>query len=309
MEICVQTLRGYDETIALARWCEQEGVPALSVADHYLAGRDLESEGFEQFVILGGVARETSTLALSTLVSPVTFRHPSVHLKAAVTLDRMSGGRFTLGLGTGWLEQEHHAFGIDFPPVGERFDRLEEALGYVTAAIDGSRSGFDGAYYRLAAFQPKPAPENLRLVVGGGGRVRTPTLAGRFAHEFNVSPDETPVAERIATCRAAATAAHRDPSTILISTAFPAALAADTESADAMLRRRAERMRANPDEAAASLDRLGIPRGTPHEAAPAFATLAEAGVARVYLQVSGASLEDIGRAVETARAAAALGAG
>jgi alkanesulfonate monooxygenase SsuD/methylene tetrahydromethanopterin reductase-like flavin-dependent oxidoreductase (luciferase family) len=304
MEICVQTMRGYDETVALARWCEAEGVPAMAVADHYLAGPDQKSAGYDQLVLLGGIARETSALQLSTLVSPLTFRHPAVHLKAAVTLDEMSGGRFTLGIGAGWMELEHESFGLDLHPIQERFDRLEETLGYLTAALDGSGSGFDGEYYKLAAFDPQPRPTNLRLVVGGGGRRRTPDLAGRFADEFNAFPDEeNPMAPRIQRCLESARTVGRDPAQLLLSTAFPAAVAPDAATAAAMMQRRAERMKASPDEAAESLDRYGIPHGTPEVAGAGYAALAETGITRVYLQLSGSTLDDIARAVDAARSA------
>jgi alkanesulfonate monooxygenase SsuD/methylene tetrahydromethanopterin reductase-like flavin-dependent oxidoreductase (luciferase family) len=307
MEICVQTMRGYDETIALARWCEQQGVPALAVADHYLSGQALSGPAFDQLVILGGIARETSTLQLCTLVSPLTFRHPAVHLKSAVTLDQMSHGRFSFGIGAGWMELEHESFGLELHPVLERFDRLEETLGYLTAALDGSSSGFRGKYYQLAPFDPQPRPTNLRLVVGGGGPRRTPELAGRFANEFNAFPDDaTPMALRIERCLEAAAGAGRDPGAILLSSAFPAAIAPDAESAEEMMRRRSERMKVDPIEAAATLDRHEIPYGTPDQAAARFAALADSGITRVYLQLSGSSLDDIARAVGAARAAAAL---
>jgi len=305
MEICVQTMRGYEDTVALARWCEAEGVPAMAVADHYLAGPDQNSAGYDQLVLLGGIARETSGLELSTLVSPLTFRHPAVHLKAAVTLDEMSGGRFTLGIGAGWMELEHESFGLDLHPLQERFDRLEETLRYLTAALDGSGSGFEGEYYRLAPFDPQPRPTHLRLVVGGGGRRRTPELAGRFAHEFNAFPDqENPMAPRIERCLESARASGRNPADLLLSTAFPAAVAPDDETAAAMMQRRAERMKVGLAEAAATLDRYGIPHGTPDAAAAGYASLAEAGVTRVYLQLSGSTIDDVGRAVEAARKAA-----
>ncbi|HVR31580.1 MAG TPA: LLM class flavin-dependent oxidoreductase [Acidimicrobiia bacterium] len=308
IEICVQTMTGYPETIALARWCEAAGVPALAVADHYLSGFDTESAAYDQLVILGGIARETTTLELSTLVSPLTFRHPAVHLKAAVTLDAMSAGRFTLGIGAGWMELEHESFGLELPPIQERFDRLEENLGYLRAALDGSGSGFQGRYYQLAAFTPHPRPTNLRIVVGGGGKRRTPELAGRFAHEYNAFPDPVPMAPRVHRCLEAARTAGRDPSSLLLSTAFPAAVATDAEAADRMIERRAKRMKVDPEEAAASLDTYGIPRGTPDEAAARYAVIAEAGITRVYLQLSGAHPDDIERAVVAARHAAALAA-
>lgn len=301
IEICVQTMRGYEDTIALARWCETEGIPALAIADHYLSGFNQTSDGYDQLVILGGIARETTDLELCTLVSPLTFRHPAVHLKAAVTLDEMSGGRFSLGIGAGWMELEHEVYGLELYPIEERFDRLEETLGYLKAGIDGSGSGFEGTYYRLAPFNPHPRPRNLRLIVGGGGRRRTPDLAGRFADEFNAFPDKNPIGERIERFKESARSAGRDLRRILVSTAFPAAVASDAETADALIRRRAERLKVDADEAAASLAALGIPLGLPSQAAPVYASLAEAGVTRIYLQLSGAPLDDIARAVEAAR--------
>lgn len=310
MEICVQTMRGYPDTLALAQWCEAEGVPSLAVADHYLSGPKQDSEGYDQLVILGGIARETSKLELCTLVSPLTFRHPAVHLKAAVTLDQMSGGRFSLGIGAGWMELEHDSFGLELYPMTERFDRLEETLRYLKAALDGSGEGFDGKYYRLAEFDPQPRPTNLRIIVGGGGKRRTPDLAGRFADEFNAFPDKnTPMADRVARCLESAREADRDPNTILLSTAFPAFVAADEESTVALIRKRAERMKAGADEARASLDAYEIPHGTPEQAAARYAAMTEAGITRVYLQLSGNTLEDIAPAVEAARNTAALAAG
>ncbi len=310
IEVCVQTMRGYDDTLALARWCEAEGVPVLAVADHYLARPDLTSAGYDQLVILGGIARETSRLQLCSLVSPLTFRHPAVHLKAGVTLDLMSGGRFTLGIGTGWMEAEHDAFGLELYPSREGFDRLEEVLEYVRAGIDGSGTGFEGRYYRLASFDPQPQPSNLRLVVGGGGKRRTPALAGRFADEFNAFPDdEESMADRIDRCLDSARTAGRDPAAILVSTAIPAAVGPDAESAASMLQRRAERMDASPAEAGAALDRLEVPYGTPDEAAGRYAAYAEAGIRRVYLQMSASSLDDITRAVAATRAAVDLATG
>lgn len=306
MEICVQTMRGYPDTLALAQWCEAEGIPALAVADHYLSGPKQDSEGYDQLVILGGIARETSKLELCTLVSPLTFRHPAVHLKAAVTLDQMSNGRFSLGIGAGWMELEHDSFGLELYPMTERFDRLEETLGYLKAALDGSAAGYEGKYYQLAAFDPLPRPTNLRLIVGGGGKRRTPDLAGRLADEFNAFPDKAnPMADRLARCLESAREAGRDPQSILLSTAFPAFVAADEETAVEMIRKRAERLGSDPDEARASLDAYEIPIGSPDQAAPRYAAMAEAGITRIYLQLSGNTLDDVARAVDAARHAAA----
>lgn len=307
MEICVQTMRGYSDTLALAQWCEAEGIPSLAVADHYLSGPKLDSEGFDQLVVLGGIARETSTLELCTLVSPLTFRHPAVHLKAAVTLDHMSNGRFSLGIGAGWMELEHDSFGLELYPMTERFDRLEETLGYLQAALDGSGSGFEGKYYQLAEFDPQPRPTNLRLIVGGGGKRRTPDLAGRFADEYNAFPDKnTPVADRVARCLGSARKAGRDPRSILLSTAFPAFVGTDEDTVEDLVRIQAERTNSDRDRARASMDAYEIPIGTPEQAASRYAALSDAGITRVYLQLSGSNLDGIATAVDAARKSADL---
>jgi alkanesulfonate monooxygenase SsuD/methylene tetrahydromethanopterin reductase-like flavin-dependent oxidoreductase (luciferase family) len=307
IEICVQTMRGYPDTLALAQWCERQGIPALAVADHYLSGPGLTGEAFDQLVILGGIARETSTLGLCTLVSPLTFRHPAVHLKAAVTLDQMSEGRFSLGIGAGWMESEHEAFGLELFDVPERMDRLEETLGYLRAAIDGSGAGFEGKHYQLASFPPQPTPTNLRLIVGGGGARRTPRLAGQFGDEFNAFPDQdTDMRTRIGRCQAAAAEAGRVPAAVLLSTAFPAAVAKDAAVAEELIARRAARMDVDLASARTTLDRLEIPHGTPDQAAARYASLSEAGITRVYLQLSGSTLPEVEAAVESARASVEL---
>ena len=230
MQIAVQTMTTYEDTLQLARWCENNEIACLAVADHYLSGPSLDSPALDQLVLLGGIARETRTLRFCTLVSPLTFRHPATHLKAAVTLDRMSGGRFSLGVGTGWMQEEHDAFGIELYPMKERFDRLEETLSYLRAGIDGSGSGFSGSHYRLEAFDPQPAPENLAIVVGGGGAVRTPDLAGRFADEFNIFPAETSWSDRIDRARSARANSGRN-GELFVSTAFPALIGSDEAEA------------------------------------------------------------------------------
>lgn len=303
MEICVQTMSGYDRTLELARWCEANDVPALAVADHYLSG-DLDSDGYDQLVILGGIARETTDLELCTLVSPLTFRHPAVHLKTAVTLDQMSGGRFTLGVGTGWMEAEHDAFGLELPEMGERFARLEETLAYLRAAIGDEPTGFDGEYYQLAGFLPQPQPSNLRLVVGGGGAKKTPILAGRFADEFNVSPAKAPWVDRIDVAKHAATEAGRDPEALVLSTAFPALIAETRAGFEELLADHVQARKTEPKKVLEAYGNLGIPHGTIEEAADGFSRLADMGITRVYLQGAFSELDAVAATVEAVRAAA-----
>lgn len=285
MEIAVQTMAGYDDTLRLARWCEANGVAALAVADHYLGGTDLESPALDQLVMLGGIARETTTLELVTLVSPLTFRHPAVHLKAAVTLDEMSGGRFSLGIGTGWMEEEHNAFGLELYPTSQGFERLEETLRYLRAATSGAGEGFEGRHYRLAGFTPLPSPSNLRLVVGGVGARRTPRLAGRYADELNLASSESPCSLRAERGRQAAEEAGRDPSDLRISAAFPAFFGADEAGYRDTIERHAQAHNADVDEIENRLAALDIPSGPPDRFREGLSRLTDAGVDRVYLQV------------------------
>ena len=139
--------------------------------------------------MLAGLAREIDHLELIVLVSPITFRHPAVMLKMAVTIDHMSRGRFALGIGTGWLDREHEIFGIPYPDMSERYEVAEEALGYLTAALASEPTVFDGRHFRLEPADIMPRPIGpIRLVVGGVGK--TPTLAGRYAGEYNIYPGE-----------------------------------------------------------------------------------------------------------------------
>lgn len=286
MQIAVQTMTTYEDTLRLAQWCETNEVASLAVADHYLSGPNLESPALDQLVLLGGIARETSTLRFCTLVSPLTFRHPATHLKAAVTLDAMSGGRFSLGVGTGWMKEEHDAFGIELYSMKERFDRLEETLSYLRAGIDGSTSGFAGTYYQLEAFDPRPTPANLAIVVGGGGAMRTPDLAGRFADEFNIFPAEASWSERIDRARSARAGSGRT-GELFVSTAFPALIGSNDAEAKMTLEALAARYDRDPDELSARYEQLGVPHGSIERVREGLGRLVSLGVKRVYLQTGG----------------------
>lgn len=299
MRLGLQTMTGYRDTAELARWAESAGIDCLSVADHYLSDDDPTSPALDQLVVLGGIARETSTIELATLVSPLTFRHPAVMWKQAVTLDEMSGGRFSLGLGAGWMEPEHSTYGLDFPPRGERFDRLEEGLGYLRAAIEGR--GFEGRFFRLADVATQPRPVNLRLIVGGSGPDRTPDMAGRFADEFNVIPGKTPIADRVARARQTAEATGRRMP--LVSVAFPAVAGPTDEAYRLSLESLAAARGKQSEEFASRLTELQIPHGTPTRLREGVDRLRSAGVEMIHLQVSRNGLSEIRSAVEAYRSA------
>jgi len=184
----------YDDQLRLARHAEAGGFEGFLRADHY------QSMGAEEglpgptdaWLTLAGLALQTTRLRLGTLVSSATFRLPGPLAIMVAQVDAMSGGRVELGLGAGWLEREHTSYGIPFPPLGERFDRLAEQLAIITGlwtTPDGARFSYDGQHYRLldAPALPKPVQRpGPPIIVGGRGAKRTPELAGRFADEFNM---------------------------------------------------------------------------------------------------------------------------
>jgi len=273
---------GYDDLSWAARTAEAAGLDAFARSDHYYWTGPEPMPATEAFSTLGGIARETSRIRLTILVSPITFRHPSFIAKAAATLDQMSAGRFDLGIGTGWMEAEHEAYGIEFPPWAQRFSCLEEALSYLRAAFSGE--SFEGEIYQITA-TALPRPVGLRLIVGGSGPEKTPNLAGRFADEYNLSVrplDE--LRPRFEGMRDAARAAGRDPDQITISLMGPAVMADDQASLDNLLEEAASFRDISVDTLVERWDQAGIPYGLVDQVTDAFGRLAEAGVEKYYLQ-------------------------
>jgi len=186
----------YDDQLRMAQHAERLGYDAFFRSDHYLVMGD--GDGLpgptDSWVTLGAIARETSTIRLGTLVTAATFRLPGVLAISVAQVDAMSNGRLELGLGTGWFDEEHTAYGIPFPPVGERFDILTEQLEILTglwSTPTGEKFNYDGAHYQLvdSPALPKPAQSPFPIIIGGAGPKRTPALAARFANEYNVPFD------------------------------------------------------------------------------------------------------------------------
>jgi F420-dependent oxidoreductase-like protein len=179
----------WEDWLALARACEEHGVEGLFRSDHYLSveGRG-ERGSLDAWATIAGLAAVTSTVRLGTLVSPATFRHPSELAKVLVSVDHISGGRVELGMGTGWLEAEHEAYGFPFPALAERMSLLEEQLHVLTGQWVEGPFSFEGRHYRLRNLEALPKPVQRprpNLIVGGGGRRRSLALAARFADEYN----------------------------------------------------------------------------------------------------------------------------
>jgi F420-dependent oxidoreductase-like protein len=275
----------YDDLLAVAREAEALGFDAFFRSDHYLTmGAGLGEPGpTDAWVTLGALARETERIRLGTLVTAGTFRLPGPLAITVAQVDAMSGGRVELGLGSGWFEQEHAAYGIPFPPLGERFDRLEEQLAIVTGlweTPEGERFSHDGKHYRLvdAPALPKPVQSpRPPVIIGGWGKTRTPALAARYADEFNVPfPPRDAFAPQVAAVTGACEAAGRDPGSMTWSVALVACCGED----EATFRRRAGAIGREPDELRAT----GA-AGTPAEVTETLAGFAQAGAARIYLQV------------------------
>jgi F420-dependent oxidoreductase-like protein len=185
----------WDQWVALAEACEQNGLQGLFRSDHYLSVFDRSGRGsLDAWTSLAGLAAITSRIRLGTLVSPATFRHPSVLAKSVTTVDHISGGRVELGLGAGWHEREHRAYGFPFPDQGTRLDLLEEQIEVIHRLWSDDRVKFEGHYYRLDDVRPLPMPvqqPHPPLIVGGHAGPRSVALAARWADEYNVN-DRTP---------------------------------------------------------------------------------------------------------------------
>jgi F420-dependent oxidoreductase-like protein len=206
----------WEDWLALAKACEAHGVPGLFRSDHYLTldGRP-ERGSLDAWATLSALAAVTSTLRLGTLVSPATFRHPSELAKVVATADHVSGGRVELGLGAGWHEREHRAYGFGFPGIRDRMDRLAEQLEIVHGSWTEPSFSFSGRCYELSELDAQPRPVQAPhppLLVGGDAKPRGAALAARWADEYNTpfaSPAE--VRERKAAVDTACRDAGREP--------------------------------------------------------------------------------------------------
>ncbi|TLH49848.1 LLM class F420-dependent oxidoreductase [Mycolicibacterium neoaurum] len=274
----------YADQLAVARAAEQLGYSAFFRSDHYLA---MAGDGLpgptDSWVTLAGIARETSTIRLGTMVTSATFRHPGPLAIAVAQVDEMSGGRVELGIGAGWFEAEHQAYAIPFPPLGERFDRLTEQLQILTGLWGtpvGETYDFAGTHYTIkdSPALPKPAQQRVPIIIGGAGPKRTPALTARFADEFNIPfaslEDLTAQFDRVA---AAVAAAGRAPESLVYSAAFVLCAGAD----ETVLTRRAGAIGRELDEMRGNSPVVG----TPAEIVDKLGAFTRAGVQRVYLQV------------------------
>jgi F420-dependent oxidoreductase-like protein len=275
----------YDQLLAAARATEEAGFSAFFRSDHYLKMGDVSGEPgpTDAWITLAGLARETETVRLGTLVTAATFRLPGPLAISVAQVDAMSGGRVELGIGTGWYDAEHAAYGIPFPPLAERFAILEEQLEILTGLWRtpvGETFDFDGVHHQISGSPalPKPVQDGgPPIIIGGGGRTKTPALAARFASEFNLpfAPKDFWVAQR-ARVQDACRDLGRDPDELTWSVALVVCVGEDEDE----VARRAAAIGRDVDE----LRENGV-CGTPAEAVARLREWRDAGAERVYLQV------------------------
>jgi F420-dependent oxidoreductase-like protein len=277
----------WQQWLAIARACEQHGIPALFRSDHYmnLDGRAPERDASDAWATLSALASVTQTLRLGTLVSPASFRHPSVLAKQVATADQISGGRVELGLGAGWHQREHEAYGFPFASTPERMDVLEEQLQIVLGSWGAEPFSFEGKHYTLKRLEAHPKPvqrPHPPLLMGGMAGPRAAALAARYADEYNTAfPTRDDVRTRRANIERACERAGREPLPFSVMTGF--VVGAD----EGELRERARRLADKQGSDAASF--LSDPPaswivGTVEQAAEQLSALREAGVSRVMCQ-------------------------
>lgn len=286
LRIFVEPQQGadYETLLAVARAAEAFGFGGFFRSDHYLKMGDVSGEPgpTDAWVTLAGLARDTRTIRLGTLVCSATFRLPGPLAVTVAQVDRMSAGRVELGLGAGWYEAEHAAYGIPFPPLGERFERLHEQLAIVTgmwATPPGHRFDYEGRHYRVADSPalPKPLQANVPVIIGGAGKRRTPRLAAQFASEFNLPfAPLTAFTTQTDRVRVACERIARDPASMVMSAALVLCVGRD----EAEIRRRAAAVGRDPGEL-----RTNGAAGTVGEVLHRLAAWKDAGAKRMYLQV------------------------
>jgi alkanesulfonate monooxygenase len=274
----------YAQQVRVAQTAEALGFDALFRSDHFLTmGGDGLPGPTDAWVTLGGLARETERIRLGTLVTSATFRLPGLLAVEVAEVDAMSGGRVELGLGAGWFDAEHLAYGVPFPPLGERFERLEEQFAILTGLWTtpiGKKFAFKGRHYTIedSPGLPKPVQQpHPPLIVGGHGATRTPRLAATYAAEFNLAFSSLADTEaQYGRVRAACEQSGREPTSLRFSVAQVVCCGTD----EAEFERRAANIGRKPAEL-----RANGAAGTPDEVVARLKAFGDIGAEVVYLQV------------------------
>jgi F420-dependent oxidoreductase-like protein len=290
MRICLmiegQEGVSWEEWVALARACEEYGFEGLFRSDHYQSVFDVTGRGsLDAWTTLAGLAAVTERIRLGTMVSPATFRRPSILARMVATVDHISGGRVELGLGAGWNQAEHDAYGFPFPDLGERVGILEEQLEIVHRQWTEDEFSFEGRHYRLEHSRAEPKPvqrPHPPIVIGGAAGPRVARLAARWADEYNTT-FASPEACRERRARIVAACEQEGRSPIPFSLMTACCVGRDLEETLARAQRRLERSGRNDDPAGLLGDDSKLV-GTVDEVLSRLAAYRDAGVERVFLQ-------------------------
>jgi F420-dependent oxidoreductase-like protein len=281
---------GWDQWLALAAACEESGIEGLFRSDHYLSVFRAEQGGrgsLDAWATINALGAVTRRIRLGTLVSPATFRHPAVLAKMVTTADHVSGGRVELGLGAGWHEPEHRAYGFPFPPTRARMEALAEQLEIVHGLWQAAPFTFKGRHYHLEGFEPEGAlPKPVQkphppVVLGGHGGPRSAALAARWADEYNsvyIAPDVC--RQRRAVVEKAFEEAGRDPAELTFSLMTGCIVGTSQSDVERRVRQVAERTGRDWTEG----DTSALVVGTVDQAVAKLKAFEEAGVERIMLQ-------------------------
>jgi len=273
----------WNDWVALADACEEAGVESLFRSDHYISGSDESRPVLDAWATIAGLAARTSELELGTLVSPGTFRHPSLLARNAATADEISGGRIVLGMGAGWMQREHEAYGFDFPTTRERIRRFAEQLEIVHDLLRKDSVDFDGEHYRLQSAPGLNRPE-LTILAGGSAKPGTTGPAVRFADEYNcVFGTFDDARERKQRLDEACERGGRDPSTLRYSLMAPLVVGRDEREVQESARRIGARFGREPEQVLERYAQSG-PVGTVEQVVERLKEIEELGFERVMLQ-------------------------
>jgi F420-dependent oxidoreductase-like protein len=264
----------FDELLARATAAEDSGFDSVWVMDHFYQLPPMGGPSqpmLDSYTLLGALAARTSRVRLGTMVTGVTYRNPAHLAKIVTTLDVISAGRAILGIGAAWYDVEHEGLGFDFPPAGERLDRLEEALQICRAMFREDAPSFDGSYYRIheARNVPQPVqPGGPAILVGGGGEKRTLRLVAQYADMCNFFGDAATVSYKVDVLRGHCKSIGRDPAELTVSRLSTLVLTANADETAAT----------NEFLAQVGADPGGADVGTPDELVSRIEELAAAGV-------------------------------
>lgn len=206
----------YEDTMSLCRHAEAIGYDGIWLADHFMPDEDELIPVYESWITMAALARDVPRVRMGTLVSGNTYRHPAVLANMAATLDRLNDGRTVLGLGSGWQQNEHEAYGIEYGTAGSRLRMLDEACQIIKGLFENDYFDFKGEFYQMqgAPLEPKPLQSSMPLMIGGGGEKVTLKIAAKYADEWNVWGNVETLVRKMSILDQHCEGLNRDPATL-----------------------------------------------------------------------------------------------